>query len=212
MNIFLRLYLIEPFPIHASDDALRDEGLVVYLLHEAEDGDGFGFLCQEDDHFDRFAGIAAHAVEDGAAAVQVGDDPFGYLIIFVGEDQELDGLAVSVQYGIYDIVADEHFDESEYDLFHVMKEEEGRTDDDEVAEQQGASDGYVLVFVYDSRHDIRSARAAACRKDESQSGSAEERTDYDRHERLVVQQRLPFQQPFEEREGSGKGEHTEYGF
>lgn len=41
---FLSLYLIEPLTIYPSDDTLGDERLVVYPLHDPEDGDGFGFL------------------------------------------------------------------------------------------------------------------------------------------------------------------------
>ena len=49
------------------------------------------------------------------------DDPLSYFIVFLGKDQELDGLTVPIQYGIYDIVAYEHFDKTEHDLFNIME-------------------------------------------------------------------------------------------
>lgn len=59
----LSLYLIEPLTIYPSDNALGDECLVVYPFHDPEDGDGFGFLGEEYDYLDGFAGITALAVQ-----------------------------------------------------------------------------------------------------------------------------------------------------
>lgn len=98
--LFLSLYLIKSLSIDAADDALGDEGLMVDGFYQAEDGNGFGFLRQKDDHFDRFAGITADTVQNGTSAAQVVDDPFGYLVVFLGEDQELDRLPVAVQYQV----------------------------------------------------------------------------------------------------------------
>ena len=39
--IVLCFYLVKSFPIYPSDDTLGDEGLVVDLFYQAEDGDGF---------------------------------------------------------------------------------------------------------------------------------------------------------------------------
>ena len=108
-------------------------------------------------------------------------------IIFLRKDQELDRLPVSVQYGINDVVAYEHFDKTEYDLFHVMEKKERRTDNDEIAKQQGAPDRDIFVFVDDGTHYIRPSGTAVCRKDKSETGSAKECSDHDGHERLVVQ-------------------------
>lgn len=209
LNICLCFYLVKSFPVHASDNALRDERLVVDLFYQTEDGDGFRLLGQQYDDFDRFAGVSAYTVEDGAAAIKVMDDPFGYFIIFLGKDQELDRLPVSVQYDVDYIIAYKHFDETEDDFFDIMEQEKRRTDDDKIAEQQSTADRYVLVFVDDCSDDIRSPRTAVCRKDEPEAGSAKERTDHDGHERLVVQKRLPFQKPFEERQGGRQGKDSE---
>ena len=64
--IVLCFYLVKPFPVYSSDDALGDEGLVVDLFYQAEDGDGFWFFGQQYNNLDRFAGISSYAVEDGA--------------------------------------------------------------------------------------------------------------------------------------------------
>ena len=39
--IVLCFYLVKPFPVYSSDDALGDEGLEVDLFYQAEDGDGY---------------------------------------------------------------------------------------------------------------------------------------------------------------------------
>lgn len=191
---------------------MRDERLVVYLFDQAEDGNRFGFFGQQDDHFDRLAGITAYAVENGASAVQVVNDPFGYFVVLLREDEELDRLAVTVQHHVEHIITYKHLYKTENDLFDVMKQKKRRTDDEEIAEQQGATNGYILIFVDNSPDDIRTSRTAVCREYKSETGSAKEGSDDDRHKRLVMQDGMVFQQPFEERQGYGQGEDSEYRF
>ena len=143
--IVLCFYLVKPFPVYPSDDTLRDEGLMVDLFYQTENGNGFWFFCQQYNDLDRFAGISAYTVENGTAATQVMDDPLSYFIVFLRKDQELDGLTVSVQYGIYDIVAYEHFDKTEHDLFNIMEKKKWGTDEKEYTKLQCQPDGNIFV-------------------------------------------------------------------
>ena len=49
----LSLDLVEAFSVNALNQALRDECLMIDLLHHAEDGNGFRFLDKQYDDLDR---------------------------------------------------------------------------------------------------------------------------------------------------------------
>ena len=61
------------------------------------------------------------------------DDAIRYLVVLLGEDEELYGLAVTVQYHVENVIAYDHLHETENDLVHVMEQEERGTDDEEIA-------------------------------------------------------------------------------
>lgn len=73
------------------------------------------------------------------------DDPLSYFIVFLGKDQELDGLTISVQYGIYDIVAYEHFDKTEHDLFNIM---EKKNEEPMIMKSQNNNARPMEIFLY----------------------------------------------------------------
>jgi hypothetical protein len=50
---FLSLDLVEAFSVNALNQALRDECLMIDLLHHTEDGNGFRFLDKQYDDLDR---------------------------------------------------------------------------------------------------------------------------------------------------------------
>ena len=52
------------------------------------------------------------------------DDTICYLVVLLGEDEELYGLAVTVQYHVENVIAYDHLLETENDLVHVMEQEE----------------------------------------------------------------------------------------
>ena len=114
------------------------------------------------------------------------DDPLSYFIVFLRKDQELDGLTVPIQYGIYDIVAYEHFDKTEHDLFNIM---EKKNEEPMIMKSQNNNARPMeifFVFVYNSSHDIRSSGTTVCRKDKSETCPAKECTNNNGHERLVM--------------------------
>ena len=182
----LSFYLVKAFPINTSGGALRDEGVIVDMLDDSEYGIGLAPLGKQDNHFDRIARVAAYSVQNGASSAQVMSDVLGYFLIFGRENQELHRLPVAVDDPIQDIVADNHFNESEYDFFYVVEQEIGRTDNKEVAHQKGTPDGDIFIFVHDRSDNIRSSGTAVRRKDKSQSHTAEATTNNDGHERLSM--------------------------
>lgn len=64
------------------------------------------------------------------------DDAIRYLVVLLGEDEELYGLAVTVQYHVENVIAYDHLHETENDLVHVMEQEERGTDDEEIANRR----------------------------------------------------------------------------
>ena len=74
------------------------------------------------------------------------DDTICYLVVLLGEDEELYGLAVTVQYHVENVIAYDHLHETENDLVHVMEQEERGTDDEEIAKQKDTSDRYILIY------------------------------------------------------------------
>ena len=77
------------------------------------------------------------------------DDAIRYLVVLLGEDEELYGLAVTVQYHVENVIAYDHLHETENDLVHVMEQEERGTDDvwdmenDQVSKSTTRLVGYV---------------------------------------------------------------------
>ena len=85
------------------------------------------------------------------------DDAIRYLVVLLGEDEELYGLAVTVQYHVENVIAYDHLHETENDLVHVMEQEERGTDDEEIAKQKDTSDRYILIFIDYRTDNIRTS-------------------------------------------------------
>ena len=209
-SICLRLNRVEPFAIHAAGGGLGDEGFRVDALDEAEDGDGLGLADDDEQHLQGFLRIAAVAVEDGAAAVQVVDDVLGNLLVFLREDEELDGLAVAVHDLVDHVITYDHLDEGEDDFRHVVEEEIGRTDDEEIEHQHGAAYRDVLILRDNHADDVGPARAAVRRENQPQARTAKRATDDDGHEGFALDNR-PVEYILKKREGEREGENAEDG-
>ena len=213
----LHLDRVEAFAVDAADGALRDEGLAVDHLNEAEDVCPLAVAGHEHDHLDRLVRIAALALEDGAAALQTVDDGVSDLVVFAGEDHELHRLCVGVHHAVEHVGVDAHLDESEHDLIHVGKEEVGAADDQEVEQHHAHADGDVLVLVDDGHDDVRSARAAASVEDEPQARAADHGADDDGHEDflqlhegLAGEHKLEEPEPERERDDAKDGLDEEF--
>ena len=83
------------------------------------------------------------------------DDAIRYLVVLLGEDEELYGLAVTVQYHVENVIAYDHLHETENDLVHVMEQEERGTDDEEIAKQKDTSDPATANNAMESKLSIK---------------------------------------------------------
>jgi hypothetical protein len=95
------------------------------------------------------------------------DDAIRYLVVLLGEDEELYGLAVTVQYHVENVIAYDHLHETENDLVHVMEQEERGTDDEEIAKQKDTSDRYILIFIDYRTDNIRTSGTTVRREYQS---------------------------------------------
>ena len=68
----------------------------IYILDQTENRTGFTFLCQNKHHLDIVLGITANAVDKRHTTVKVFVDAVSYFFIFIGNDEELYGLAGTV--------------------------------------------------------------------------------------------------------------------
>ena len=205
-----RLNRVEPFAIHAAGGRLGDKSFGVDALDEAEDGDRLGLADDDEQYLHGLLCVAAVAVEDGAAAVQVADDALGNLLVFLREDEELDGLAVAVHDLVEHVIAYHHLDKGEDNLRDVVEKEIGRTDDEEIEHQHGAAYRDVPVLGDYHADDVGPARATVGGENHAQARTAERATDDDGHEGLALDDR-PVEHVLEEREGEREGEDAEDG-
>ena len=95
------------------------------------------------------------------------DDTICYLVVLLGEDEELYGLAVTVQYHVENVIAYDHLHETENDLVHVMEQEERGTDDEEIAKQKDTSYRYILIFIDYRTDNIRTSGTTVRREYQS---------------------------------------------
>ena len=88
---FLGAYLeiVEAFAIDADDSTLRDKGMRIYLVDDAEYQVALPTLCQYEEHLDLLARIKALSIDDGTATMRLAVDAIAYLLVFVRDDEEL---------------------------------------------------------------------------------------------------------------------------
>lgn len=70
---------------------------------------------------------------------------FGYFVIFLGKNQELDGLAVSVQDDVNYIIAYKHFNETEDDFFYIVEQE---NEEPMMIKSQNSKARPIDIFLY----------------------------------------------------------------
>ena len=87
------LDVVEALSVDTDDSRLCHEGVRVYFVDKLKDEVRLAFLRYAEDHFFVFLGEEAVAVEHRTAAVGNLVDGFTYLLIFVGDDEELHALA-----------------------------------------------------------------------------------------------------------------------
>ena len=178
--------LVESVAKHTDDFRLRDECAGVNALNDAEDGGALALLCQDDQHLALLFRVPSLAIEHGhAAAGQV--DGRGYLVVAVGEDEELDRLAAAVHHVVKQQVGDNQCAIAvEQGADVAAGQEEAGGDDDEVAEHHHLSECHVLVLVDNGGDDIRAARRAVTQEDDAQADTPNGSTEDTRHESVAL--------------------------
>lgn len=145
--------LVKTFAIDPDNVCLRDESLGIYLVDDTEDGGALAPLGHDEQHFHLVAGVEAVRLNDCSATMREDSDTRGYLLIFVGDNEELHAAVQDVHYLVYTIGGDEQHYITVDDLLEVMKNEIGRRNDDDITHHDDTSEGYVTVFVHDGGND-----------------------------------------------------------
>lgn len=114
---------VEAVAVYAADVSLSDEGVGVDVLDDAGDCDGLDFAAHHEEDFDGLFAVPARGVEDGASAVGVVDDGVGNLGPAAGDDGELYGAAVGVDYLVGDVGDEEEDDEAVDELVNLVEYE-----------------------------------------------------------------------------------------
>ena len=189
-------HFVEALAIDADDGTLRDEGVGVDHLDEAEDVGRLALAGQQTDDLALLTGVPAVAVEDGDAMVGLRAEGVGYLLPLLREDEELHRLAAAVHYVVEHEVFDDHRTEAEHNLVdafeHVAKlrYEQTGADDDEVDERQHRAERHVAELVDRGRNDVGAARRAVVKEDDGQGRARHHTADDQRHEVLTFAKNL----------------------
>ena len=184
----LVLDLVEALAIYADDGTLAHEGMGVDFLYQAEDGLRLALLGKHEKHFYFLAGIETGGIHDGYATVGIRVDALAYLLVLLGDDEELHGTATAVHYLVdAERLHVEHHVAVKYFLPVVYDKIAGGNDED-VAYHDDTTQGDVTILVDDGCHDVGSARAATCRESQSDTASAEHGTEEGCPEGLGLEQ------------------------
>ena len=89
-------HLVKAFAVHAGYVGLRDEGLGVNRLDDAENVGFLNAAAQHHEHLHVLLAVPAHAREHGAAAIHLGGDGVGDFLPVFRENEELHRLPVVV--------------------------------------------------------------------------------------------------------------------
>ena len=119
--------------INTVDVALRDDGLAVGLLDDAEDVHTLVLAAHDQDNLHVSLGVPALAVKDSAAAMGNSNDVVGYLLPLLADDEELDTLARVVDHSVGHYRVDDHEDKTINNLINRVEQQPRRADDEHIA-------------------------------------------------------------------------------
>ena len=205
--VLFYLDMVEAFTVNTDDGTLRDESIRVDVLDEAEDGVGFPLFGQDEHHLDVQSRVHTDAVDDGYASVHVFIDVVPDFFIMLGDDEELDGLAVAVHNLVEDEAGDEHHHITVNHFFPIVEGKVAGADDDNIAAHDDTSQRNIAIFMYDGRDNICPSRTSIIGEGRADTASAEGCSDDARHERLVRQEMHPLRQFLDDRQEEGQREY-----
>ena len=85
------LETVEALTIDTDDSTLRHKGMRIYIVDNTEDNLTLTTLCQHEEHLHVATGIESLGIYDSTSAMRLLIDTFTYLMIFLGDDEELYG-------------------------------------------------------------------------------------------------------------------------
>lgn len=202
-------HTVKAFAINACYGTERNEGGRVAIVDDLHDSFVFSLSGKHEKHFRRIARIGSLGFEPGAAATGFIVDAAGYFIVFLGNDEELDGSV----HGMNDLIdtegGDIEYHVAEDDTFPIFQNNVAGGDDDDVTDHNDVTQGDVAVLVDDSSHDVGAAGTAVGGETQSHAATAKHGSDDARHERLVAQQRQRSGKITRQRQRQGEYRHTE---
>ena len=182
------LELVEAFAIDTNDGTLRDEGMRVNLVDDTEDEVALPALGQHKEHLHFLTGIKTVGIKHSTAAMGLTIDALAYLLIAVGNDEELDGLALGVDHlvdtesrNIEHHIAVDH-------LLPIAQHQVARGDDEDIAYHNDTPKRDVAILIDDGSNDIGAASRPVARQAQSHATTTEHGSNDGGHERLVGQQ------------------------
>ena len=151
---------VEAFAIDSDDGALGHEGRGVDFVDELEYLGTLAPFGEDEEHLDLLATIESVGIDGGAAPSGVVVDALAYLLVFIGDDEELDAASHVVDHLVDAEGGDVEDDVAIDDAFPILEHEVAGGDDDDVADEDDSAEGYVAVLVDDGSNDVGAPRGA----------------------------------------------------
>ena len=130
----LDLELVEALAVDTDDIGLGDESLGIDVVDDTEDDVALAALGHDEEHLHLVSGVEAVSLDDGGTTMWEDGDARRYLLIFIGDDEELYRPVHDVDDLVDTIGSDEEDDISVDDLLEVMQDKVRGGDDEDVAE------------------------------------------------------------------------------
>ena len=145
----------------SSKDTYLNDGLLkieyTNVPYHAEDVGRLVLLGQYNNYLDALFAIPTGAIQQRNPTVKLAGNHLGYFFMLLGEDEELDGLSVTVHYIVDDDTHHEQYAESEQYAFPVVEDKITRGDNDDITIHHQSAQRYILVFVDNPCKNIRTS-------------------------------------------------------
>ena len=130
---------IESFSIDTYYITLRNKGFGVDTVNEAEYFYTFTSFSQNNQYLSRFLAVPAFPVKNGDSSVELFAYGFRYLVIFVGKNKKLYGLACTVHIIVQHNHGNDEYAKSEYYFLRFVKYKIAGRYDGNIAKHKCAS-------------------------------------------------------------------------
>ena len=179
-------HLVESLAIDTNHGTLRYEGMRVNHVDDVEDARRLVLAGEHKQHLHLVTAVETLGIDDRTAAQGLGSDVLCYLLVLVGDDEELHRRAHGVDEAVDTEGRDEKYHITVDHLLPAAQHEVAGGDDNEVADEDDAPQRDVVVFVHHGGNQVRAARAASRLQSHSRGHAQEAGTHHGCHERLVA--------------------------